>query len=45
LRILENLNNKSDIIFLDETGFNNYQIPLSGWAPRGSGPIKIEGIK
>ena len=31
-----------DIVFLDEAGFDNFQVPNYGWAFRGSGPIHIQ---
>ena len=41
-RVIELLQRPSDIVFLDECGFDNFQTLSSGWAPRGSGTINIK---
>ena len=41
-RIIEVLQRPSDIVFLDECGFDNFQTLSTGWAPRESGPIDIK---
>ena len=42
LRVIDTMNCPMDIIFLDEAGFNNFQAPNYGWAPKGSGAIHIK---
>ena len=41
-RLIEILQRPSDIVFLDECGFDNFQTLSKGWAPRGQGPINIK---
>lgn len=38
-RVIQILYQPSDIVFLDEAGFDNFQTLSTGWAPKGSGPI------
>ena len=39
------MNVPCDIIFIDETSFNNFLTNSKGWAPKGSGSIEIKEAK
>jgi hypothetical protein len=44
LRLIDLMKTPSDIIFIDETGFNNHMVPKNGWKFKGTGPIGIESM-
>lgn len=41
-RIIEILQRPMDIIFLDESGFDNFQALSKGYSLKGTGPIVID---
>ena len=44
LRIIDLLHTPSDIISIDETGFNNFLSRKYGWAPIGENKIELEEL-